>query len=364
MSLIERAAQRLEQLRQPKEGQADSAPANTAAPSATSSPPTIEQAANRLRTRPAPPVEQVPSPEPQIRETIDGRREPVMAEPIVRATAPVEAKATPKPLRDNVLKQVSAPSKVLELDLGYLASRGLLTPDAAASQLGNEMRVIKRPLLNNCQRRGPLPGIKNANRIMVTSSLPGEGKSFVSINLAMSIAMEQDRTVLLVDADVLAPALSQTLGLPTTRGLMDLLTGTSLDPGDVMMRTSVSKLTFMPAGTRHARATELLASEAMERLVQELGSRYPDRIIIFDSPPLLAATEPRVLASHMGQVVMVVEAGRTTQSSAQHALSLIESCQVVMTVLNKSTVAGMGGYYGYYGNANSAAAESFDQSTG
>jgi protein-tyrosine kinase len=89
--------------------------------------------------------------------------------------------------------------------------------------------------------------------------------------------------------------------------LLDVLTDESIDLSQVLMRTNVDKLSILPSGTQHARATELLASEAMIRLLDEMASRYPDRIIIFDSPPLLMTTESRVLATHMGQVVVVVK---------------------------------------------------------
>ncbi len=137
---------------------------------------------------------------------------------------------------------------------------------------------------------------------MVTSALPGEGKTFTAVNLAISMAMEFDNTVLLVDGDVAHPSLPDVLGLPTSPGLLDLLIRDDLDVADALVQTNIEKLTMLPAGSRHRRATELLASEKMAILLRELASRYPDRIIIFDSPPLLATTEARVLATHMGQI--------------------------------------------------------------
>jgi receptor protein-tyrosine kinase len=222
----------------------------------------------------------------------------------------------------------------------------MVTPASSNSKIAGEFRVIKRPLLANAQGKGVTP-VERGNLIMVTSSLAGEGKSFVAVNLAMSIAMEVDSTVLLVDGDVIAPGVMRTLGLRESKGLIDLLTTPSLDVGDVLLKTNVDRLSVLPAGTSHDRASELLASDAMARLLQDLASRYPDRVILFDSPPLLATTESRALASHMGQIVVVVEADRTPKGTVEDALSKVEACPVVMTVLNKAVESELGSYYGY-----------------
>ena len=242
-------------------------------------------------------------------------------------------------------------SRTVQLDLERLALRGVVTPDSPRSQLASEFRLIKRPLLATAQPNA-LHRPRNANLVMVTSALAGEGKSFAAINLAMSMAMELDTTVLLVDADVAHPELLELLDLPSGKGLMDALTDPKLDLSSVMLRTNVEKLSILPAGTSHERATELLASDAMTRLVDDIAARYPDRIVVFDSPPLLLTTEARVLATHMGQIVMVVEAERTNESSVKRALSTIENCPIVMMMLNKARGSDIGGYYGYrYGSA-------------
>ncbi|MGO4470226.1 XrtA-associated tyrosine autokinase, partial [Pseudoduganella sp. RAF53_2] len=198
-----------------------------------------------------------------------------------------------------------------------------------------DFRIIKRPLIKRAfAPRKPTdnPG----NLIMITSSLPGEGKTFTAINLAMSIAMELDHTVLLVDADVARPSVLRTLGLPAQRGLMDILLDDKLDMADVMLRTNVNTLSLLPAGTANPRATELLASHTMKALVMEIANRYPDRIVIFDSPPLLLTSESHVLASNMGQIVMVVEAERTTQHAVKESLRQLEGCSNVNLIYNKS----------------------------
>ena len=236
-------------------------------------------------------------------------------------------------------------SKAVEIDLETLAANQYLTPENQRSQIADEFRVIKRPIIRNTQGKGT--HVDRANLVLVTSALPGEGKSFVALNLAMSIASEVDSTVLLVDADVANPTLMKTMRIAPSKGLLDLLTRDSADVADVLLKTNVPKLSLLPAGTPHRRATEMLASETMADLVREIADRYHDRIIVFDSPPLLVTTEARVLASLMGQIVMVVEADRTSQSAVNHALEMIESCPVVMVMLNKAARSEVGSYYGY-----------------
>jgi len=241
-------------------------------------------------------------------------------------------------------------SRQVEIDLARLASQGYLTPDSARARIADEFRIMKRPLVSNIQAAQGTGASRNA-LIMVTSALPGEGKTFVSINLAISLASELDSTVMLVDADVARPSVLQRLGLPSAPGLLDLLTDSSLGMSDVLLRTNIEKLTLLPAGRPHGRATELLASDAMNRLLDELARRYPDRILVFDAPPLLPSTESRVLATQMGQVVFVVEAERTPQKTVEQAMATIESCPLVLPLLNKITRSEVGSYYGYYGAA-------------
>ena len=197
---------------------------------------------------------------------------------------------------------VRSRSPRLNMDLARLAAEGFVTPDSSRSRIADEFRVIKRPLIANASGKSSAQ-VKNGNLIMVTSAVPGEGKSFSTINLAMSIAMEQDRTVLIVDADVARPSLPRTLGIADNLGLLDVLNDKSMDVGQVLHHTNVEKLSFVSCGRLHARAAEMLASDAMVDLLGEMAARYPDRVILFDSPPLLITTEARVLASHMGQIV-------------------------------------------------------------
>ena len=251
------------------------------------------------------------------------------------ATSPVAAPPSalvPDPLLDRPQRRTTTH---VELDLDRMQAMGLVTAAGGRTTLVEDFRIIKRPLLKRAF--GPRkPSDKPGNLIMVTSSLPGEGKTFCSINLAMSIAMELDHTVLLIDADVARPSVLRTLGLPAHRGLMDLLLDDTLDMADVMLRTNVNTLSILPAGSNNPRATELLASQAMSTFVYEIANRYPDRIVIFDSPPLLLTSEAHVLASHMGQIALVVEAEGTTQHAVKESLRQLEGCDNINLIYNKT----------------------------
>ncbi len=285
----------------------------------------IEQAAHRMA---------------QLREAgVDLPETPARAQPL-----PSSVSSPPEP-RPAVL------SRRVEIDLAALAAAGIVSPNAPRSQIADQFRVIKRPLIANAQGKGAA-AVANGNLIVVTSALAGEGKTFTAINLAMSIATELDCTVMLVDADVSCPSVMRVLGLPDGPGLLDMVQDESLNMSDLMLRTNIDKLTLLPSGTPHPRATELLASDAMTRLLDDMARRYPDRIIVFDSPPLLLATESQALASHMGQVVMVVQAEKTPQAKVMQALSTIESCPVKLMLLNQARTTAIAGYgYGYsYGS--------------
>lgn len=258
-----------------------------------------------------------------------------------RAPVSVPASAVPRPEAD---------AKVAVVDLQRLAASGMITPVNTRSLIAEEYRAIKRPLLKNVLN--PQVGTNShPNLIMVTSALPGEGKSFTSINLAMSIAMEMDHTVLLVEADVPKPAIAGYLGLAKEEpGLVDYLADERLSLEELLFRTNIPKLTLLRSGRQHPQATELLASQNMRRLTQELAQRYPDRVVIFDSPPMLVSSEAVALAGLVGQVVMVIESGKTPQRVVKDALALIGTDKFVGVVLNKSQGGSSQGYgYGHYG---------------
>ncbi len=257
-----------------------------------------------------------------------------------------------KPNARNASGNDAGSGSFISLPWQQMAKQGMLTPDAGRSEIAEELRAIKRPLLKQAFMNDSFD-TKRSNLIMVTSSVPGEGKSFTSINLAISIAMELDRTALLVDADVARPSIARYLGFKAKAGLVDYLLDDNIALSDVLIKTDLPKLSILPAGKQHHYSTELLASEGMNVLLDELAARYHDRVIIFDSPPVLATSESQVLATQMGQVVMVVEAVKTSQSALKEALSKISSANITGLVLNKSRVKKGGSHYeyGYYGNS-------------
>ncbi|NHO64699.1 polysaccharide biosynthesis tyrosine autokinase [Aestuariicella hydrocarbonica] len=231
-----------------------------------------------------------------------------------------------------------------------MTEKGIVTPQKPGSHIADEFRAIKRPILMNIDQQGASI-VQNANLIMVTSALPGEGKTFSAINLAMSLASEQDRTVLLVDADVTKANAALELGInDDSPGLIDYLEGAEKDLSNVLIQTSIPKLKVLPAGHLHENATELLASENMKRLMQELSDRYSDRVIVFDSPPLLITTEAAVLANLVGQVVFVVASEQSSKEAVEDAIEYIGNDKIIGLLLNKvrkSPLSKIGYGYGY-----------------
>ena len=242
-------------------------------------------------------------------------------------------------------------SKIANIDFDSLMARDILTPSTKRNRTVEEFRLIKRMVLSRRWDQNDAPG----NTIVVTSALPSEGKTTTAINLAMSIAAEEDLRVLLVDADFIKPDALRQLGVSADKGLIDVIQDPRTDLADVMLRTNIEKLSLIPAGQLHDRCTELLASARMDEIITELASRYEDRILIFDSPPVLATTESVVLASHMGQVIFVVQAGRTKRESVDSALELLGDRPNMGLVLNRSAArlgnTEFGSYYSayYYG---------------
>jgi protein-tyrosine kinase len=316
----------------------------------------VERAAGKMVTRqPTPSV--APGPAPAAAEASLPENDP-LPEALERGggsallggeTVPEVVPQLEQSSGDNGAKAQSTPT--VKLDFPTLQSRNIITPFSKRSRTVEEFRLIKRMVLSRRWDASALPG----NAIVVTSALPSEGKTTTAINLAMSIAAEEDVRVLLIDADFIKPDALRQLGVQANRGLIDVLQDPRMDISDVMLRTDVEKLTLIPAGRLHDRCTELLASARMDDLITELATRYEDRILIFDSPPLLATTESVALASHMGQVVFVVQAGRTKRESVTNALEMLGERQHLGLVLNRTPprfgAAGFGDYYGsyYYG---------------
>ena len=233
------------------------------------------------------------------------------------------------------------------VDRNHLRNLSLITPDDKRTPLAESFRRIKREILANIENRKP--GAPPANLVLVTSALAGEGKTFCATNLAISMALERDRTVLLVDADVANPSVPRTLGLKAEAGLMEILLDRHVNVEDMLWQTDIGGLTVLPAGTAHQHATELLASDAMRGLLRDMAERHPDRIVVFDSPPLLAASEAGALASQVGQIVVVVEAGKTSEATLKHALGRIDAGRVTGLLLNKVEATPLQYSYDVYG---------------
>jgi len=215
----------------------------------------------------------------------------------------------------------------------------------------DQYRRIKRPLLSNAFGKSASL-VEKGNLILVTSSVPGEGKTYTSINLALSIAQEKDNTVLLVDCDVAKQGVSRALGIEKRDGLVDVLESDHLTIGDVMLQTDLPNLRVLSAGKQDEYMAELLASQRMSDLVNEIATRYDDRVIIIDGPPILVTPQTQIMAGLVGQIVFVIEAGKTSQSLVEDALELIPEEKATGLVMNKNEgLSGQRGYnYDYYGH--------------
>ncbi|MBU3004309.1 XrtA-associated tyrosine autokinase [Paraglaciecola arctica] len=266
-------------------------------------------------------------------------QEQVTSQKVTRAKTPVS---------DGIVSNTQ-----IEIDLDMLAKKGFVSTDSNRQVINEEYRVIKRKLLDNAF--GPLSkSLNNSNVIMVTSSRQGEGKTFTAINLALSIALEQDKTVLLVDADVLRPNVMRTLELKNEQGLMEYLLGDKENISEVMCRTNLDNLRIISAGKSHHLSAELLASERMFDAVEEFANRYPDRIVIVDTPPLLGINETAILANLAGQALVVTEEFKTKLFDVENAVKHLNPEMAIGFVVNKTEQVNLegGGYGYYYGGAN------------
>ena len=231
---------------------------------------------------------------------------------------------------------------VQSIDRAALAEGGYLLPDAPVTAMSEEFRLLKRDLL------AILADSPRGNRILLCSAHSGEGKSFCAINLALSLAAEKDREILLVDADFGKPGIPEALGLSGGPGLMDALCNPTLAIEDCVIRTDIPSLSVLPAGQRSNNDTEYLASARTDMLLDRLTEGRPDRIILFDSPPLLAASAAAVLASHAAIALLVVRADRTPESALRDAAGMLKGAGQVQLLLNGVTFAGSGRRFGSY----------------
>lgn len=249
-------------------------------------------------------------------------------------------------------QRVQVEKRIVTLDQPALRAAGLLPQEKQRRRVTNEFRHIKRPLIMAALGKTE-DALADGHLIMVSSALSGEGKTFISFNLALSIALEKDVRVLLVDADIAKPHISAALGLAKEKGLVDVLADPSLDVESLALPTDVAGLSVLPAGRGDETATELLASERMKAVMAELARNDTRRIVLFDSAPLLLTNESRALASVAGQVVLVVRANVTPRSVVNDALALLADNKAVALIFNQSAQTTMDGYYGYgYGTGS------------
>jgi len=256
--------------------------------------------------------------------------------------APAPEAPVAEPAND---RSIGKTSREVAIDLDHLAAQGYLTPMLSDRVLAEQIRVIKQAVLKNVEDAGAR-GLRR-NLVLVTSATAGEGKTFFSMNVAMSLAMEVDFHALLVDADVLRPSVLERYGVEPGPGLLDLAARPELDLSDVLLRTNVPKLSLLPAGKQSHKSPELLSSAYIDRLLTELSERYADRLVIFDAPPILVSSGTRHLASRVGQVIMVVQADSADSRTVTQAFDAVDACPLVSTVLNRSSLPDPGAY-GYY----------------
>ena len=243
----------------------------------------------------------------------------------------------------------AAPQQGLAIDQNALRAAGMLPPVHQEHEIAQQYRRIKRPLINNALGRG-VAQLASGNLIMITSAVPGEGKTFMSLNLALSMSLEEDVTVLLVDGDFVNPRLTQILGLESRLGLLDLVKDPTLSAESAIVPTDLAGVSFLPSGRQESNATELVASARMHQVVSKLGTENPARLVLFDSAPLLVTTESQALAYFAGQVVMVVHADQTPQHVVLDALETLAEDKPVFLVLNQTTRHSHAGYSYEYGS--------------
>jgi protein-tyrosine kinase len=243
----------------------------------------------------------------------------------------------------------AGPTRNVTINQEALRSAGLLPPTHQEREIAQQFRQIKRPLINNALGRG-VPAIPHGQLIMVASAVPGEGKTFTSLNLALSLRLEEDVTVLLVDGDVVNPRLTRILGQENEPGLLDIIKDPGLPLSAAMLATDVPGLMFLPAGRPDANATELLASARMREVVAQLSGHDATRVVLFDSAPLMLTTESQALAELVGQILIVVRADQTPQHVVLEALATLPEDKSVAMVLNQSMKQLHYGYYYQYGS--------------
>ena len=302
----------------------------------------------------------VTAPEPQ-REPVFSEPEPVPAEAAPAEVAPVEAapqpiRQEPAPVPEPAALRRQAPlrpsfrGRIAHVEREKLEEAGFILPDAPPTALAEEFRIVKRQLLLGAAPREGDEPVKRQT-ILVCSAQPDDGKTFCALNLALSLAGEEDIEVLLVDGDFSKPEILSMLGIEDGPGLIDAVADPGADPNDYVIRTDVGGLSVLPAGRQANNVTELIASERTRHVLNLLTAAHPRRLVIFDSPPALMASPASVLACHVGQVMLVVRADRTTEADLKEAVGLLSGCDNLSLLLNGTGFAAtgrrFGSYYGY-----------------
>jgi Mrp family chromosome partitioning ATPase len=291
---------------------------------------------------------------PAAPEPAPSRLERIEDAPAAPIAAPAQAPIPAAPATPAIaVEPVTFNGPRHKIDRALLRQQGMIQPEGGVSGLLEEFRIIKRQLLLQAKElaRGGMGYA--AQRILICSPLPGEGKTYTSVNLALSIAAEKESEVVLVDADFAKPSVLSTLGLPGGKGLMDALTDPSIDVADCVIGTDVAGLWVLPAGSMTNSDTEQLASSHTAQVLDRLVQGAPNRIVIFDSPPALAASPAAELAKYAGQAVVVARCDKTGQGALEDAISLLSACPNIQLLLNgvhfSPSGRRFGSYYGYRG---------------
>jgi protein-tyrosine kinase len=281
-----------------------------------------------------------------IESALEKLRRDAQAEGEVAASIPRSISSTVPSVKVAMVvpAALEEPSKGIAIDITALRSAGYLPEEGLERRFADHYRQIKRPLVEKA-----LAGPAEMRLILISSALPGDGKTFTSINLALSMARERDISVLLVDADGPRARISEVLGIRTERGLLDALADETLDVESLIQRTDVRGLDILPAGRFIENATELLASARMSQIATRMAARNPRRLVLFDSAPLLVSSEARVLLRIPGQVVLVVRAGVTPRQAILEAVGHVDKTKLQGLILNQTPFQKGSSYYDYGG---------------
>lgn len=300
------------------------------------------------------PVAETPPAAPVAATPVQDRPEVVVPEVLAEAPAPAPAvPAVAEPASLPAAQAVQFTGNRHPVKRSHLRDQGLIVPEGSVTGLLEEFRIVKRTLLLNASQLRQQGMGYESQRVLICSPHPGEGKSFTSVNLALAIAAEKDSEVLLVDADFAKPSILSMLGLPGGPGLMDALAEPEIDVADCVIGTDIPGLWVLPAGNATTSDTEWLSHTRAREVLDRLVMGAPNRFVIFDSPPALAASPAAELAKYVGQAVVVARADRTGQGALEDAISLLSACPNIQLLLNavhfSPSGRRFGSYYGYGG---------------